>query len=136
MELIASVLVDVLAKEVDQTYDYLVPTELENIIEIGQRVKVSFGPRLIMGYVLGFKEKSDYKKLKRVVEVMDIIPSLTKELIELGKELSISNTSPLVSIYQAMLPRALKSKYKKKLVVQDSSKLSLDLALKFNRFKV
>ena len=133
--MIASVLVDVLAKEVDQTYDYLVPEELEKIIEVGQRVKISFGSRLIMGYVVGFKETSTYKKLKRIVDIMDIIPSLTEELISLGKELSISNTSPLVSIYQAMLPAALKSKYKKKLVVKDTSKLSLDLALKFNKFK-
>lgn len=132
--MIASVLVDVKAKEVDRTFDYLVPSKLENVIEIGQRVKVPFGPRLIMGYVLDFKETSDFDKLKSIVEVLDIVPSLTEELISLGKVLSISNTSPLVSIYQAMLPAALKSKYKKKLIVLDSSKLSLDLALKFDRF--
>ncbi len=131
--MIASVLVDVVAKEVDQTYDYLVPKELENIIEVGQRVKVSFGPRLIMGYVLNFKEKSDYHKLKKIIKILDIIPSLTKELITLGEKLSVSNTSPLVTIYQAMLPAALKSKYKKKLVVVDSTLLSIDLALKFNK---
>ena len=132
--MIANVLVDVKAKEVDRTFDYAVPSSLESIIEVGQRVKVPFGPRLIMGYILGFKEKSEIKKLKNIVEILDIVPSLTEELIELGKELSISNTSPLVSIYQAMLPAALKSKYKKKLNVVDSTKLSLDLALKFNRF--
>ncbi len=133
--MIASVLVDVKAKEVDRTFDYLVPSKLIPIIEIGQRVKVPFGPRLIMGYVLGFKETSNFDTLKNIVEILDIVPSLTKELIELGKELSISNTSPLVSIYQAMLPKALKSKYKKKLNVIDSNLLSLDLALKFNRYK-
>lgn len=134
MKVIASVLVDVKAKEVDRTFDYLVPSKLESIVEIGQRVKIPFGPRLIMGYILGFKETSEFKKLKKIYEVLDIIPSLTEELIELGHELSISNTSPLVSIYQAMLPKALKSKYKKKLNVIDSSLLSLDLSLKFNRF--
>jgi len=133
--MIASVLVDVKAKEVDRTFDYLVPSKLENVIEIGQRVKVPFGPRLIMGYILGFKETSDIEKLKKINGILDIIPSLTKELIELGKELSVSNTSALVSIYQAMLPTALKSKYKKKLVVVDTALLSLGFALKFNRFK-
>ena len=96
--MIASVLVDVKAKEVDRTFDYLVPSKLENIIEIGQRVKVPFGPRLIMGYILDFKESSDIKKLKKITGILDIIPSLTEELIELGKELAISNTSALVSI--------------------------------------
>jgi len=132
--MIASVLVDIKAREVDKTFDYNVPKTMEEVIEVGQRVKVPFGPRLIMGYILGFKETSDFDKLKSIVEILDLVPSLTTELLELGKELAMSNTSPLVSIYQAMLPKALKSKYKKKLVVTDSSLLSLDLALKFNRY--
>lgn len=131
--MIASILVDVKAREVDKTFDYLVPGELENVIEVGQRVKVPFGPRLIMGYVLGLKETSDFDKLKKVASILDLVPSLTTELLELGKDLAMSNTSPLVSIYQAMLPKALKSKYKKKLVIKDTSLLSLDLAMKFNR---
>lgn len=130
--MIASILVDVKAREVDKTFDYLVPVSLEEVIEIGQRVKVPFGPRLIMGYVLGLKETSDFLKLKSVVEILDLVPSLTPELLDLGHKLAMSNTSPLVSIYQAMLPKALKSKYKKKLVVKDSEILSLDLRLKFN----
>jgi primosomal protein N' (replication factor Y) len=132
--MIASILVDVKAREVDKTFDYKVPSYLEEIIEIGQRVKVPFGPRLIMGYVLELKETSDFDKLKNVVQILDLSPSLTKELLELGKTLAMSNTSPLVSIYQAMLPKALKSKYKKKLVCKDTSLLDLDLALKFNKY--
>ena len=133
--MIASILVDVKAKEVDKTFDYKVPTYLENVIEIGQRVKVPFGPRLIMGYVLNIKNTSEYNKLKEIKDILDITPSLTEELINLGHELSISNTSPLVSIYQVMLPSALKSKYKKKLKAKDTAKLSLPLALNFNKFK-
>ena len=133
--MIAEILVDIKAKEVDRTFDYAVPSILENVIEIGQRVKVPFGPRFIMGYVLGFKETSTFKTLKPINSIMDLIPSLTKELISLGKEISVTNTSPLVSIYQAMLPSALKSKYKKLLVCEDTSVLPLDFALQFNRFK-
>ena len=117
-----------------KTFDYKVPSYLEEVIEIGQRVKVPFGPRLIMGYVLGLKETSEFEKLKNVVQILDLEPSLTKELLDLGKILAMSNTSPLVSIYQAMLPKALKSKYKKKLVCKDTTLLDLDLALKFNKF--
>lgn len=134
--MIACVLVDVKAKEVDRTFDYLVPTDLEDIIEIGQRVTIPFGPRLIMGYVLDVKETTEVKKLKSVASILDITPVLNKELLELGKTLSIQNTSPLVSIYQAMLPQALKSKYKKSLLVNDSTKLSLDLALRFNKYGI
>ncbi len=131
--MIASILVDIKAKEVDKTFDYLVPPEWYEIIEIGQRVIVPFGPRFVMGYILGFKDTSSFERLKEIKDIMDIIPSLTTELLELGKTLSISNTSPLVSIYQAMLPNALKGKYKKYLKVHDINLLSPDFALKFNR---
>ena len=133
--MIASILVDVSARQVDKTFDYNVPAHLNEVIEIGQRVSVPFGYRFIMGYVLDLKENSELESLKDIVEVIDIVPSLTPELIELGKTLSISNTSPLVSIYQAMLPRALKGKYSKKLIVHETGLLPLDLSLKFNRFK-
>jgi len=132
--MIAEVLVDIKAKEVDRTFDYLVPENLKEVVEIGQRVTVPFGPRFIMGYVLGLKETSDFTKLRPINNIMDLIPSLTAELISLGKEISVTNTSPLVSIYQAMLPTALKSKYRKKLVCDDTNLLPLDLALKFNRY--
>ena len=132
--MIAQILVDVKAKAVDRLFDYKVPTNLESVLEIGQRVKVPFGPRFIMGYVLSIKDQSDFTKLRYISDIMDLEPTLTKELIELGKDLRITNTSPLVSIYQAMLPSALKSKYRKVLVCDDTSQLPLDLALKFNRF--
>ncbi len=132
--MIAEILVDVKAKAVDRTFDYNIPKNLESIIEIGQRVRVPFGPRFIMGYVLHLKETSEFKKLRNISSVMDLIPTLTEELIEVGKELRITNTSPLVSIYQAMLPAALKSKYRKVLICEDTSVLPLDLALKFNRY--
>jgi len=132
--MIANILVDVPAKATDKTFDYIVPSYMEDIIEIGQRVKVPFGPRLVMGYVLGFSDQSEFSKLRKVSEVLDIIPSLTNELIELGKEIAISNTSPLVTIYKTMLPSALKGKYSKKYKCKDTSLLSLELALKFNKY--
>lgn len=132
--MIAEILVDIKAKAVDRTFDYKVPPTLESVIEIGQRVKVPFGPRFIMGYVLALKETSDFEKLRNISNVMDLIPTLTEELIDLGKELRMTNTSPLVSIYQAMLPAALKSKYKKVLKCIDTNQIPLDLALKFNRY--
>ena len=125
--MIANILVDVPAKATDKTFDYIVPSYMEDIIEIGQRVKVPFGPRLVMGYVLGFSDQSEFSKLRKVSEVLDIIPSLTNELIELGKEIAISNTSPLVTIYKTMLPSALKGKYSKKYKCKDTSSTSHSL---------
>src|SRR6056297_1481190 len=102
--MIASVCVDVKAHEVDQTYDYLIPTRYNNMIEVGMRVIVPFGRRTIMGYVLSLKETSDFKRLKSIVKPLDVTPALTKEMIALALALSKQNISPLVSMIQAMLP--------------------------------
>ncbi len=132
--MIAETLVDVPSRDVDRTFDYLVPDHLVDVIEIGQRVKVPFGPRFIMGYVLGIKDDTDIERLKQIRGVMDIVPSLTPELIELGRTIAMANTSPLVSIYQAMLPAALKANYKRVLRCHDTSTLPLDVAMLFNKY--
>jgi primosomal protein N' (replication factor Y) len=127
--LIAKVVVDVPAKAVDRPFDYLIPSDLEDVIEIGQRVKVPFGPRLVMGYVVGFAVKSEFKKLKAIETILDMDASLTTELIDLGKMMKKTTISPLVSIYQSMLPTALKVKYTKTVVVLKPHKLTESLRL-------
>jgi primosomal protein N' (replication factor Y) len=111
--MIAAVLVDVKAKAVDKTFDYLVPTVYEDVIEVGQRVHVPFGPRFVMGYVLALKDDSDIPRLRPIKRIIDLVPSLTQELIDLGHTIKRASVSPLVSIYQAMLPAALKAKYQR-----------------------
>jgi primosomal protein N' (replication factor Y) len=125
--MIASVCVDIKAHEVDQTYDYLVPTRYNNMIDVGMRVIVPFGRRTIMGYVLSLKESSEYNQLKSIVKPLDVTPALTKEMIALALALSKQNISPLVSMIQAMLPSALKSKYQKYLVTDDVDALDAKL---------
>ncbi len=125
--LIAEIIVDVSSRSVDKTFDYEVPLRLEKVIEIGQRVKVPFGPRFVMGYVVSLKRKSDIKKLKEIKEILDIEPVLTNELLSLGKKMKSMTISPLVTIYQVMVPAALKAKYTKTLLVQDNIKLPKEI---------
>lgn len=133
--MIAEVLVDVKAKAVDKTFDYKVPKDLETVIEVGQRIHVPFGPRFVMGYVLGLKEDTDVKRLKSIHKIIDLIPSLTQELIALGKTMRQASISPLVSMYQAMLPSALKSRYEKRLKCIDPTRLPEDLKDYFNQYQ-
>ena len=39
-------------------FDYLIPPELTDAIEVGSRVKVPFGPRQVLGCVTGLVEQS------------------------------------------------------------------------------
>ncbi|NHM29741.1 primosomal protein N' [Neobacillus terrae] len=112
---IASVIVDVPAKQTDRSFDYLIPAKWENIIQPGIRVIVPFGPRKIQGFVKEIKSQSDFEKLKEISEPMDLYPALNPELMNLGEWLADHTLSFKISAYQAMLPAALKAKYVKKI---------------------
>lgn len=67
--MIAEVIVEVANSNVDRVFDYKIPSFLT--IEKGDRVVVPFGKRIIAGYVLNIKEKSDLNKalLKEIKDV-------------------------------------------------------------------
>ncbi|SDB88054.1 replication restart DNA helicase PriA [Pelagirhabdus alkalitolerans] len=110
---IAKVVVDVPASQTDKIFDYIIPEHLDSYIEVGMRVIVPFGPRTIMGYIIGMSDESNVKKLKPIKDLMDISPVLTPELIELGKWVADYTLSFYISAFQAMLPQALKATYHK-----------------------
>jgi primosomal protein N' (replication factor Y) len=111
---IASVIVDVPTKQTDRAFDYLIPDKWIDMIQPGIRVIVPFGPRKIQGFVIGTKAESEFANLKEIIEPIDLVPVLNKELLELGHWLTESTLSYKIITYQAMLPAALKAKYEKK----------------------
>lgn len=78
----------VLGLPVEGPFDYIVPEGVNNRISIGSRVRVSFGPRKKIGYVVGLTQKTSVKKLKELSEVIDNYPVLDKNMLCLTKELS------------------------------------------------
>ncbi|WP_010096727.1 primosomal protein N' [Ornithinibacillus scapharcae] len=113
---IAKVIVDVQAKSINQTFDYRIPERFHDIISEGMRVIVPFGPRKITGFVVEIKNTSEFDKLRDIIDVLDIQPVLTKELLELGKWVAEDTLTMYITAYQAMLPQVLKAQYKKELV--------------------
>ncbi|MCF6137053.1 primosomal protein N' [Pseudalkalibacillus berkeleyi] len=113
--MIAGVIVDVPAFGTDKTFDYRIPEHLEETIEVGMRVVVPFGPRKLTGFVIGLKETSDLKRLKKIEDIVDPSPVLNQELIGLGKWIANSTLCFLHSAYQSMLPAAMKMNYSKRI---------------------
>ena len=112
--MIASIIVDILNNQVNRTFDYLIPTHLEKIIKIGYRVKVKFGPRVLVGFVVEIKEDSDFSgRLSEIIDVVDVYPAIREEFIEIAKYIKENNFSYYASALQTMLPTALKIKYEK-----------------------
>ena len=109
--MIAEVLVQISNKNIDKTFDYIVPDKFIDKVKVGIRVKVSFNHQILEGFILSLKkeDKSTYE-LKEIIDVVDVDVILNEELLELGKKMKESTLSTLISCYQTMLPKALKAK--------------------------
>lgn len=113
--MIVSVLVQLSNVNLDKTFDYKVPYNLEDKIKIGIRVSVSFHHQLLEGFVLSIKHNNSAEyDLKEVIDVIDEEVILNEELLTLGKKMKKETLSTLISCYQTMLPKALKAKYNTK----------------------
>ncbi|MBD0379343.1 primosomal protein N' [Paenibacillus sedimenti] len=119
----AKVIVDVPAKQTNRAFDYEIPAALRKWVEVGSRVGVPFGPRVLQGFVVELLEETqmDTKRVKPIQSVLDLVPPLTEELVGLGRWLSRMYLCHEVTALQAMLPAALKAKYERAISLGDES---------------
>ena len=108
--MVVQVLVELKTKSTDHTFDYFVPLEFEQMIDIGKRVLVPFGHQTLEGFIVNIKENSEYDSIKNIIEVIDDEVILNEELIQIGKYISKKTLSTSIAAYQSMLPSALKAK--------------------------
>lgn len=121
MNQVAKVVVDVPSKGTNRPYDYLVPEKLIGEVQIGSRVEVPFGPRKILGYVISLTLSSPSQKLKNILDVKDILPPLTQELIQLGQAMADEYFCHTITAFQSMIPAVLKGKYHKKVFLGENT---------------
>lgn len=119
----AQIIVDVPAKGTNRVFDYFIPTVLATAVEIGSRVEVPFGGRVLQGYVVGLSRESGYEtsKLKPIARVLDVDPPLTEELVSLARWMSDKYLCHIASALAVMLPGALKGKTERYVVLQEAS---------------
>jgi len=70
---------------IDRTFHYSIPPELAESVAIGKRVFVPFGPRTVVGYVVGLCDEADVKEVKAIDKVIDAEPILSGEMLSLTK---------------------------------------------------
>ena len=80
--MVAEVIINSKAKQLNRTFDYNIPKEMENIILVGSKVLVPFGrfKKLEEAHVVKIKEKSEYE-IKNIAKVEN---GLTNNQIELA----------------------------------------------------
>ena len=73
---------------VEGPFDYLIPSDLEKTIKSGQRVRVPFGSRRMLGFVVGLSRQTQIKNPKKILEILDEGRALDKKMLSLTKELA------------------------------------------------
>lgn len=121
----AQVLVEVNYKSLDQTFTYNIKDDMK--VEVGCRVLVPFGNKMVEGFVLEIGNFEVTYDVKDIYEVIDTKPVLNNELLKLGKYISGKTMCNLISAYQTMLPSALKAKNNFKINKKYETYIMLDM---------
>ena len=101
--MVAEVIINRLAKDLNRIFDYIVPKTMEESIRVGARVFVPFGSKnsATEAYVIGIKEKSEFAN-KNIIRIEDYV--LTEENIELAKLMSRRYFCNISECIKLMLP--------------------------------
>ena len=66
-------------------FDYCIPPELADAIDVGSRVQVPFGARKVLGCVTGLAEESQHAKLKPIIKVIGAQTLVTPKVLKLAR---------------------------------------------------
>jgi primosomal protein N' (replication factor Y) len=92
---------------VQKTFHYTIPPHLNDAVSPGVRVTVSFGRRMVTGYVVARLAHTDVAKLKPILKVLDTEPLLTEEMLRLTRWVSDYYLSPWGTVIRTALPAGM-----------------------------
>lgn len=102
----AKVIVDIAHSQVDRVFEYSCPDDTQ----VGCRVKVPFGNRIIEGFVIGVSQTSDFpaQKIKPVTCVYDELPALVPECFALMEKIAARYRVPKAASLRLFLPSEMR----------------------------
>ncbi len=105
--MIAEVIVDIAASETDRIFDYL----CDDRTVVGSRVRAPFGPKMVTGFVMRVKDRSDcpVEKLKKILPTEDELPALNPECLALAEALSARYRVPKALTLRLFLPAEMRT---------------------------
>lgn len=127
----AQVVIDNKASSTDKPYTYLIDSNMLDSVEEGMRVLVPFGRgnKVIKGIVINVQE--DYEKkyqLKKIIDIIDDKPLISKDLIDLSIWMSKEYLSPYIDALQTVLPPGDFKEVKTNIILKElDSKVYVDL---------
>jgi primosomal protein N' (replication factor Y) (superfamily II helicase) len=88
-------------------FTYLVPSDMVPILRPGARVLVPFGRGTSLGFFLSFTKAVPAQKLKAITKVLELIPALSSDVVELARFAAAHYRAPLGETLKAALPPGL-----------------------------
>ena len=131
--MVAHVIIDNPASQVDIEFDYLIPDGVD--VQEGMRVRVPFGrgDHPTMGIVLSISEESTFDgQLKEIAEVLDLTPSLSSQQISLAQFIREDAICPMCRCFNQMIPQGRRLKEVTYYKVVNASNLDAELVNLFN----
>ncbi len=90
----------------NHTFTYKIPKQFLGLLP-GSRVYVPFGKRIITGVVVAVKEKSSFKSVKEIIDLLDEYPLIKPGLLKLTEWISGYYMSSWGQAIQLALPKGL-----------------------------
>ncbi len=120
-----------LAVPLDMAFTYAIPAGMEPIV--GGRVLVPFRQQRMSGIALDLHDRDPQVntpavKIKNVIEVLDLIPVLDEQLLQLGKWIADYYLAPVGEVFRTMLP--LSAEFKRSITyrITDHGQMALHQA--------
>lgn len=104
--LYANIIVDISVEKLDKTFQYSVPDELEEVVEVGMQVRIPFGSRTITGYIVELTEEAcfDPAKIKPIAGVVGGSVAIETQLIALAAWMRRNYGSTMNQALKTVLP--------------------------------
>jgi primosomal protein N' (replication factor Y) len=89
-------------------FDYLVPADLADKVEVGSRVKVPFGHRQVMGCVTALVAESPHTNLRAITKVVGTQSLVTPKVLELARWIGEYYCCSPETALKSVLPEAIR----------------------------
>lgn len=119
----AKVIIDLKAKNLDRFFDYVITPDQSKYLEKGMRVLVPFGSQKRLGYVIDIVSESE-AATKEIIEVLDIIPSLSQETFTYINYLLSINHNLYINAIETVIPSELFLNYYKEITIINKDEIS------------
>src|SRR5580704_12585471 len=107
-------------------FTYEIPERLAGSVCVGSRVLVPFRNRAMTGVVVEASvwrpDPARVKNVREIVDVLDAIPALPPNLVELGRWVGGYYVAPLGEVFRAMLPPEVDLRHEREFLMTDAGR--------------